>query len=76
MNRYNFILFIRCDAYNQLNIDNRLKDHYQSEKFSLFKRKSYQSEESFQVEDDSGYVSQDRTRIRILKGDRWRDGSW
>ena len=42
VNRYNFFIFILCDSYNQLNIDNKLgfiENHYMSEKTEQAKRK-------------------------------------
>jgi hypothetical protein len=42
VNRYNFFIFILCDSYNQLNIDNKLgfiENHYMSEKTDQAKRK-------------------------------------
>ena len=58
VNRYNFFLFILCNAYNHLNINNQLEyleNHYQKEKYLHFKRNSEQTNDSFNVEEETGY---------------------
>jgi hypothetical protein len=59
MNRFNFFLYIICDAYNQLNIDNQLEyldNNYMSEKSFRYKRNlEWANQEIFTMEDPTGY---------------------
>ena len=56
VNKYNFFLFILCNAYNQLNIDNKLgfiENHYLTEKSEQAKRKYSEPLEFNHTENDS-----------------------
>jgi hypothetical protein len=59
-NRYNFFLFILCNAYNQLNIDNKLEfivNYYITEKTEQAKRKYSEPFELTDTENDSDIES-------------------
>ena len=72
MHRFNFFVFIICDAYNQLNIENKLGfilNHDISEKSDMLKRKLDEIENSL-IDDlnrSSGFFSETSDSINETK---------
>ena len=72
MNRFNFFVFIICDAYNQLKIENKLVfilNHDISEKSDRLKRKLEEIENSLIDDLDglSGFFSETSDSINETK---------
>ena len=72
MNRFNFFVFIICDAYNQLKIENKLVfilNHDISEKSDRLKRKLEEIENSLIDDLDglSGFFSEPSDSINETK---------
>ena len=72
MDRFNFFVFIICDAYNQLNIENKLGfilNHDISEKSDMLKRKLDEIENSLidDLDRSSGFFSETSDSINETK---------